>query len=111
MKISESRKKFLVHYDQWKASGLSRAEFCKREGLKYSWFMSHQKQELRKEKEQAIGGKGFSRLYRHQSGQVKIEVKPEEKTIGSTVEFHYPDGRYFVFGPGTAVGLIRELVS
>lgn len=101
MKRSVIRKEFLEKYEQWASSGLTRAEFCRRENIKYSWFMSHQKKEFRKEREQTISDKGFA----------KIETQPDENTIGSAIEFHYPDGRYFVFSPGTAVGLIRELVS
>lgn len=96
MQISESRKKFLDHYALWEQSALSRMAYCKREGLKYTWFMSHQK-EVRKQNKP----KGFA--------QVKLPTAA--KVIVAEIKFHYPDGRYFIFGTGTPVSMILELVK
>ncbi len=70
-------------------------EFCRREGLSYSWFMTCQKKMLDEKK------KGFERL----------ETPHSAISTSGAIEFHYPDGRYFVFNPGTSVNLIRELVK
>ena len=96
MEISESRKKFNDHYPLWEKSGLSRMEYCKREGFAYSWFMSHQKTMRR-----GSSPKGFE------------QIKPviSEKKLSSAVEFHYPDGRYFVFSSGTCLSFIKELIK
>ena len=40
-------------------------------------------------------------------------VRPalSEKKLQSVIEFHYPDGRYFVFSSGTSLSLMKDLVS
>jgi hypothetical protein len=44
-------------------------------------------------------------------GFEKVELKTEIKTTFAEVEFHYPDGRFFVFAAGTPVNFIREIVG
>ena len=89
-------KDFKETYKRWEASGLSRMEFCKKEDFKYSWFMYHQKRMRGKKK---MGG--FD----------KVELKTETKTTSAEIEFHYPDGRFFVFGVGTPVSFIVEIMG
>lgn len=88
-------KDFKETYKLWETSGMSRMDFCKREDLKYSWFMYHQKR---------MGGRKKLR------GFEKVELKTEFNTTLAEIEFHYPDGSFFVFAVGTVVSFIREIV-
>lgn len=97
MTRGNAQQKFLEVYARWEQSGMNRAAFCKQEDIKYSWFMSHQKNMRRRNK---------------QTGFELIEPVPvADKLISATIEFHYPDGRYFVFGIGTPLSLIRKIAG
>ncbi len=96
MTTGNAQQKFLEVYARWEQSGMTRAAFCKQEDLKYHWFMTHQKR-MRSE----IGASGFE------------QVSPPsvfDKTT-TRIEFHYPDGRYFVFESGTPLALIKEIAG
>jgi hypothetical protein len=92
MSISNSRRKFIKHYELWEKSGLNRHAYCKRNGLNYSWFLSHQKS-----LSTPNVNPGFE--------QISLTAR---NTSG--IEFHYPDGRYFVFKQDTPVELISAIV-
>lgn len=97
MTTGNTDQKFREVYSRWEQSGMTRAAFCKQEDVKYHWFMTHQKRMRSK-----IELSGFE--------QVQPSTQPD-KTSPARIEFHYPDGRYFVFESGTPLELIKQIAG
>lgn len=97
MTTGSTEQKFREVYSRWEQSGMNRAAFCKQEDLKYHWFMTHQKRMRRK-----IELSGFEQV---------SPLALAEKITPARIEFHYPDGRYFVFESGTPLDLIKQIAG
>ncbi|HNA58509.1 MAG TPA: hypothetical protein PLL28_13910 [Chitinophagales bacterium] len=88
---------FAEHVTQWEQSGLSMAAYCKAQGLNYQTFTYHVGRKKKKAAETAATG-SFTR----------IEV-PVQNAAG--IEYHLPNGGYFVFPAGCSVQMIKALVG
>ncbi len=88
---------FPEHVARWKASGLSMSAYCKEQGLNYQTFTYHA---LRIKKKETVAADG--------NGFVQIKV-PEKTTAG--IEYHLPNGGYFVFPAGCSIQLIKSLIG
>lgn len=82
------------HLELWKNSGLSKADYCRQQGISYQQFLYHFKQLKRK----ASGGFVELPLHTHTRNT-------------SPIEFHLANGNYFVFPAGTDMQSIAALVS
>jgi len=86
---------FEQHYQSWKTSGISKAGYCKQENLVYSWFIYHCK-----------------RIDDKHQGFSQVKIKPKSNSSNSTgIEYHFSDGRYFVFPVNCSAVLIRQLIG
>ena len=88
---------FPLEVSQWKETGLSMAAYCKEKGLNYQTFMYHASR-IKKKELGADEPKTF------------IRIDFPEKTA-SGIEYHLPNGGYFVFPIGCSVQLIKSLIS
>lgn len=82
------------HLEQWAASGLSKAGYCKAENISYQTFMYHSGRMHKKQQK----GNGF----------VQINT-PDQITSG--IEYHYKNGNYFIFPVHCSVQMIKSLIS
>lgn len=88
---------FPDHVAKWKTSGLSMVGYCKEYGLNYQSFTYHVLR-IRKKDAGAVPANSF----------VQLKV-PEKTTAG--IEYHFPNGGYFVFPAGSSVQLIKSLIN
>lgn len=88
---------FTMHVMQWEASGLSKAAYCKEQGLVYHTFLYH-----------------AGRILQHQSAGAFIPVSIEHDIAQSgkgKIEYHFATGGYFVFPADCPVQKIKLLTG
>lgn len=84
---------YAYHLSCWESSGLKKLAYCKLAGISYQGFLYHQKRKLKESLPQDF---------------VKIDYSG---VLGAAIEFHYPDGRFFVFPVGCPVAVIKSVLA
>jgi hypothetical protein len=81
-----------VHIEQWSSSGLSKANYCKQEGLTYHKFLYH----LKRNQKESID-----------TGFTMIETKSID---AGCIELHLPNGCYFSLRENCSITVLQNLV-
>jgi len=91
--MKNRKEEMQLHLSAWRASGMSKSAYCKAHGLAYHNFLYHYKRN-----ESASSEVGFTLLSSKGCGVGKVE-------------FHLPNGSYFLLPADCQVELLQKLVS